>query len=211
MKNPISLIWGTLIDTQFWIEFLKSLWYTKICSYSVSQSPQEQNELQFHKPELLQKICQEKISDFKLAWCEICIIYCNSLSSVLNIQQLQQICGLKLITPIDVYKTLWKQYTDITIIAANANWAQLIEKELSKLNCLSIGWLELVLHIEQYLDPQEILQVLCVKNLIGLSVSLKHDLILLGCTHFPYITKELQKISPIPVLDLNQGFKKLLE
>ena len=211
MKKSISLIWGTPIDTQFWVKFLQTLWYTNIYSYNISKDPEAQNELQFHNTKLLQDICTKKIQEFKENWCKICIIYCNSLSSVLNIQELEREWSIEVISPINIYRTLQSRYRRITIISANANGAQLIERELSRLHCLSIWWLELVSHIEQQWDPKKILQILWLKNIIALSQKLEHELILLWCTHFPYITKELQKVSPIPILDLNQGFRNLLE
>lgn len=210
MKTPIGIIGGTPIDTKFWERFLWKLWYINILSYNISKSPEEQNHLQLHYKEQLQEICFQKIQLFKASWCKKVIIYCNSLTSVLDLDMLNKNTDIQILSPLDIYKDIWNTYKKVTLLAANSWGANIVEKSLPHTLCLSIWWLEIVSQIENHVHPFKIIDDLNLEAIIKISETRGYEVILLACTHFPYIRKELQKISRIPVIDLNMWFKKVL-
>ena len=127
-------------------------------------------------------------------------------------KKLQRESNITIITPIKVYEEVWKKYENIFIIAANSIWAVLAEKEISKYwrNIVSMWYLEVVKKIELQMSPKEIIKKLNIKKLIEFIELNKFDIILLSCTHFPYIKDYLQSISKIDIIDLNDWIKRFL-
>ena len=214
MNLKLWVIAWTPIDTKFWKSFLKSFTNKEVLSYAISKTPDEQNLLQLNQPEKLYNLCLKKCLEFKSKWINKVIIYCNSLSSSINIEKLKIETWIKIITPLEIYSKIWKKYKNILMITANSTWAVVPEKIIRKVNpnikISSFWFLELVNQIENQKPVYEIINNLWLKSLLTFSEETNVDLILLACTHFPYIKNELQKYSKIKILDLNEWFKKLL-
>ena len=90
MKTLITVIWGTEVDTNFWKIFLKNLWYKGITWFAITKTPEEQNRLQYKFPEILFEKCLSICKDAKINWYEKVLIYCNSLTSVLDIKNYKE-------------------------------------------------------------------------------------------------------------------------
>lgn len=115
-----------------------------------------------------------------------------------------------------MYKNLDKKYKNIAIIAANSKSAFKIDQILCEeefRNIVAIGNLTLVEAIEDKLNPEEIIKLLALDKLALYFNEIereKLDLIILGCTHFPYIMKELEKLTDIKILDPAAEMIKML-
>lgn len=184
--------------------------------YILFQNPKEQSKLQFYSVEELTNIVKEKIEDAKENGAEKIFIYCNSLSVAIDLKYLRESTGMEIITPIDVYKNLDKKYKNIAIIAANSKSAFKIDQILCEeefRNIVAIGNLTLVEAIEDKLSPEEITKLLALDKLALYFNEIKReklDLIILGCTHFPYIKGELEKLTDIKILDPAAEMIKML-
>ena len=71
---------------------------------------------------------------------------------------------------------------------------------------MSIGNMSIVQMIEKKISPTQIIEDLNFKGFIDYLENIKIneykiDTLLLGCTHFPYIKDELQKITKLYILD----------
>jgi glutamate racemase len=214
-QGAVGVIAGTPIDTQFGKKFLEKITNSEIFDFAVSKNPQEQNILQLNNPTLLFEICLNKILEFKEKNVTKILIYCNSLASVLNILKLKKITGLEIITPLDVYKNISKEYQNILIIAANSTGSVLPEKIIREHNTttkiVTIGYLNLVNDIEKQLPPASIIKERGLCEILNFSKYITIDLIILACTHYPYVSKELQELTNIKILDLDQELKNILE
>jgi len=60
----------------------------------------------------------------------VILIYCNSLTSVLDLNALKKDYNLYIITPRDVYKIISCKYNRVMIFAANASGSKLAEESL---------------------------------------------------------------------------------
>lgn len=213
MKNSIAVIWWTPYDTNAWVIFLQNIWYDEILSFPIANTPDKQNELQFNNPWLLYEICLKICIDCSKSWINKMVIYCNSLSSVLDINKLSKDSNINIITPLPVYEILGKNYKNICILAANSSWAQIAEKYINikwNKNIISIWFLDIVKKIESWFPVKKILKETHLSEIIIFLESQSVELILLSCTHFPYMTKELQKLTFIKVLDLDDWLQELL-
>lgn len=213
MKHPITIIWWTPYDSQAWVLFLQTLWYSSIKSFSITHSPEEQNELQFSNPQVLYKKCLDICNNSKILWIRTVLIYCNSLSSVLDIDTMTQESGIKIITPLEIYEKLWEKHKNICVIAANSTWAAIAEKYIGlswNKNIVSIWFLDIVKKIENKHSAEEVVNTTNLQQIIYFLESQSIEIIILSCTHFPHITKKLQSITKIKVVDLNAWLQKLL-
>lgn len=202
----VAVFAGTMTDTKMGSDLLIKNNYETIL-YPISKNPREQSKLQFYSVEELTNIVKEKIEDAKEKGVEKIFIYCNSLSASLNLEYLRETTKIQIITPLDVYKNLDKKYSNVAILAANSKSAFIIDRTICEnefRNTIAIGNLILVEAIEDGLDPKEIIKILALDKLVDYFNEIKReelDLIILGCTHFPYIQEELEKISKIEILD----------
>lgn len=202
----VAVFAGTMTDTEMGSDLLIKNNYETIL-YPISKNPREQSKLQFYSVEELTNIVKEKIEDAKEKGVEKIFIYCNSLSASLNLEYLRETTKIQIITPLDVYKNLDKKYSNVAILAANSKSAFIIDRTICEnefRNTIAIGNLILVEAIEDGLDPKEIIKILALDKLVDYFNEIKReelDLIILGCTHFPYIQEELEKISKIEILD----------
>lgn len=211
----VAVFAGTYVDTKMGSDLLEKNNFETIL-YPISQNPKEQSKLQFYSVEELTNIVKEKIEDAKENGAEKIFIYCNSLSVAIDLKYLRESTGMEIITPIDVYKNLDKKYKNIAIIAANSKSAFKIDQILCEeefRNIVAIGNLTLVEAIEDKLNPEEIIKLLALDKLAHYFNEIKReklDLIILGCTHFPYIKKELEKLTDIKILDPAAEMIKML-
>lgn len=213
MKNKIAVLWGTPIDTRFGKQFLTSLWYKDIITRSSASSPSEQNKLQFLKSNTLQGICEAYCKEFRMHWCKFILIYCNSLTSILDLEKLKVISDIPVFSPRDVYQNFSKTYSKIMIIAANATGSKLAEESLLLYWCdnISTFWnLDIVYGIEDWWNPEKIYSNLWLLEIIKFSEKNNFEAIVLSCTHFPYLRKILQEKTYIPIIDLDMWFKLIL-
>lgn len=214
MNKKLAVIAGTPVDTEFGKIFLETITKEKVLHFAVSKNPNAQNLLQLNNPEKLFRICLKKFLEFKKKGVKQVVIYCNSLSSAIDVGKLKQKSSLKIITPIQVYSTIPHKYKNILIIAANSVGATLPEKIIrqnnSNVKITTIGYLSLVNQIESKTPPHTIIKNCGLKSILEFSEEINIDLILLACTHFPYISDILKRYAKIDILDLNNGIKKLI-
>ena len=212
--NKIAVIAGTPIDTKFGEQFLKRITNNKVLHYAVSKTPDEQNIMQLNNPKKLFSICLNKCLEFKTKGVKQVVIYCNSLSSAIDIEKLKEKTEIEIITPLDVYRKISNKYKNILIIAANSVGTILPEKIIrernKRINITTLGYLSLVNQIEMKLPPSTIFHSSGLNKILEFAKETNIDLILLACTHFPYISNILRQNSGIDVLDLDNEMKKLI-
>ncbi|MBF1051074.1 MAG: aspartate/glutamate racemase family protein, partial [Peptostreptococcaceae bacterium] len=117
---------------------------------------------------------------------------------------------IEIITPLETYKNLPTHCKNIAILCANGvssyNIDNIILKNNTNINTMSIGNMSIVQMIEKKISPTQIIEDLNFKGFIDYLENIKIneykiDTLLLGCTHFPYIKDELQKITKLYILD----------
>lgn len=205
----IGVFAGTLVDTKMGVDLLEKNGFETL-SYPLAENPIEQTKLQYFSQDELERLISEKVFQGKKEGLGKVFIYCNSLSSAINYERLEKDLGVPIITPLETYKNLDPSITNIAILGANGISAYRIDKIITEFNdgihTISVGNLPMVLSIEEKTSPREIIENLNLDGFIDYLENIrdaryKIDTILLGCTHFPYLKEDLEKLTDLNIID----------
>lgn len=214
MKNiRVAVMAGTPVDTQMGADFL-NFKGIEASEYPVSSCPEEQSKLQILSPFELTCKVRKIIKKIKLEGIDVIMVYCNSLSTAVDMDKLSREESVIIITPLTVYKKIAHNYKSIGVLAANNQSSAGIEKVVQTINpccnVIGIGILPLVTDIEQGIPPKEIVQKFALKSVMDFYNSINIDAVLLGCTHFPYLYSELEKYASVPILDPAESMYEMI-
>ena len=200
----IAIIAGTEFDTALGVTFIEQKGHQGR-GYPISATIEEQSKLQILHPDRLADLVEENIIRIKIDGICNVMVYCNSLSAAVNMDELSLRHRIKLITPLHVYKSLVQKYSRVGVLAANCQTACVIEKLIKDVNpkccVIGIGILSLVKAIEEGRKPHEIVETFALKQVMQFFGATGREAVILGCTHFPYILKQLKEVSTIPIID----------
>ena len=114
--------------------------------------------------------------------------------------------NISIITPMQMYRNLGLEYKYLAVMAANSHGLTGVENNLyvsnPRLRVLGLSMLELVKAIEEGNKPEQIVEDFNFKTLFNYFELTNVEAVVLGCTHFPYIKKELEKITKLPIIDV---------
>ena len=202
----IAVMAGTPIDSKLGENLLNSYGYNDITLVPISNNPVEQTTFQSLNDSEREKIIVEIIEQLKEKNCEVIFVYCNSLSSVVDFDRLSTEHNIKIVTPMQMYRNLGLEYKYLAVMAANSHGLTGVENNLyvsnPSLRVLGLSMLELVKAIEEENHPEEIVKDFNFVVLFNYFEQTKVEAVVLGCTHFPYIKKELEKITNLPIIDV---------
>ena len=202
----IAVMAGTPIDSKLGESLLNSYGYNDIVLVPISNNPVEQTTFQSLNDSEREKIIVEIIEQLKEKNCEVIFVYCNSLSSVVDFDRLAIEHNIKIVTPMQMYRNLGLEYKYLAVMAANSHGLTGVENNLyvsnPSLRVLGLSMLELVKAIEEENRPEEIVKDFNFEVLFNYLEQTKVEAVVLGCTHFPYIKKELEKITNLPIIDV---------
>ena len=202
----IAVMAGTPIDSKLGENLLNSYGYNDIVLVPISKNPVEQTTFQSLNDSEREKIIVEIIEQLKEKNCEVIFVYCNSLSSVVDFDRLAIEHNIKIVTPMQMYRNLGLEYKYLAVMAANSHGLTGVENNLyvsnPSLRVLGLSMLELVKAIEEENSPEEIVKDFNFEVLFNYFEQTKVEAVVLGCTHFPYIKRELEKITNLPIIDV---------
>ena len=210
----IGVIAGTPVDTQMGVDYILD----KGCEalgFACSKDAAEQNEMQIlHKEELLQ-IAINGCLDMVKNGAEGIFVYCNSLSAAIDIDRLKAAVPVCVVTPLDIYRMCAKQYSRLSVVAANGQSLAGIERVILAANpeCIvfGAGILPLVIEIEAATAPEDIYTNFKLKSLTDSFEAIGCDALILGCTHFPYIEKQIADGMNVKVINPSDAMLEILK
>ena len=202
----IAVMAGTPIDSQLGEDLLKKYGYKDIVKIPISKNPVEQTTFQALDDSEREDIIVEIINKIKEQQCSAIFVYCNSLSSVVDFDRLGLENKINIITPMQMYRNLGLEYKYLAVMAANSHGLTGVENNLylsnPELKVFGLSMLELVKAIEEKNSPRKIVADFDFENLFKYFEQTKVEAVVLGCTHFPYIKEELEKITELPIIDV---------
>lgn len=204
MGKKIAVIAGGPVDTDMGVDVLRSAGLDAY-SYPAAEAAREQTEFQMAPAEVrtekVRGIMKEAIADGMSAF----MIYCNSLSSTVDVEGLGRELGVQVVTPLQQYKKLAKNYDLVAVMTGNNQGAAGIERAIMEANdkstVIGTGALPLVIAVEDKIDPAEMVENFGLKKLVAFYEAVGCEAIILGCTHFPWFGAELAKCTKLPVID----------
>ena len=196
---------GTPIDTKMGAILLYNNNFNEIIEIPISETPSEQTVFQVSDMEYKENIINSYIDRIKKQNCNVLFVYCNSLSGSVNFEKITEKNNIRIITPMDVYREIAFQYKNIAVISANAQGLAGIERVIFQKNreikITGVTLLEMVKEIEKGSSPFKILEKFDFLTLVKYFETMNIETIILGCTHFPYIKEELEKITDLEIID----------
>ena len=191
----IAVMGGTPVDSRLGKELLEKHGFVDILPVPISNNPIEQTTFQSSSSEYRMAFMREKVEELR-AECDAIFVYCNSLSSVVDFDQLSQEYEMPMITPMQMYRQLAMDYQQVAVMAANSHGLTL---------------LELVKSIEANLSPKEIATKFDFSSLFSFFNGSNVEAVILGCTHFPYIKEELESLTKLPIIDVGEYMVRTLK
>lgn len=211
--EKIAVIAGTPIDTLMGAEFIKSKGL-ETEEFPVSENPVEQTKFQSMPQETKELEMKKIIKTIKSKGIEKILVYCNSLSSAVDMEKLSKEEEIVIVTPMDAYKKIAVNYNSVGVFAANNQGLAGIERTIveknKNCNVIGIGILPVVLDVEAKKEAKNII----ADNHLDLAVEFfeenKVEAIILGCTHFPYFEKELKKCTKLEIINPSETMHKIM-
>lgn len=206
MKAKVAVIAGTPVDTAMGVEFLKSKdAQIAAVAFPANNSPREQHLFQLSAYESKHRRMSEIFDSAEAQGIRDFFIYCNSLSGAFDFDSFAAERGVNIYTPLQVYRQLGQSFDRAAVIAANNQSTAGIERSLFEknpnVNVMGLGWLELVYAVENRLPPEKIIRDFALDRLCRFFEDNGAECLILGCTHFPYFQRELEKYTALPVIN----------
>lgn len=203
-RSGIGIIAGTYVDTQMGVDFFAAKGIAAK-GYPVSSSPEEQSSLQILSPNELAEDIRKLVRKIKDEGRDTIIVYCNSLSTAVDFQAISEEEEIRIITPLSTYKSIASKYSFVGLLTANNQTSSGIEKIMLGVNpeidVVGIALLPVVILIEANLPAKAIIEKFALNHIVQFFNTIGADAIILGCTHFPYLSTELKKLTKLPILD----------
>ena len=212
--EQIAVLAGTPVDTQMGVECLAKAGLTAL-AFPMASDPRRQTAFQISPQTEKTAAVRAVLEQAQAQGCEKAFVYCNSLSASVDFPALSRETGMKIVTPLDVYRSLAPRYRRLAFIAANAQGLAGIERVLlaanPALDTLSAAALTVVLAIEQGEDPDQLVEHHHLAELANWFAACGMEALLLGCTHFPYFKEALARRTSLPLIDPAREMLELLQ
>lgn len=203
-NKKFAVIGGTTYDTRLGCHLLKELGVDAIRK-SLKENAIEQNNLQLHQN--VEDYIINEIENLKHQHLIThVVIYCVSISGLINHTKIENLTGVILITAYTSISNRLEKMSKIGVIAANDLSADNFEKHILKFNenCIVLKKTEIniVNDIEHNINPDKIIKKHEIDRFIDNLVKNKVKNLVLGCTHFSYLLDELYQFDKIKILDV---------
>ncbi|MCI8329420.1 MAG: Asp/Glu/hydantoin racemase [Oscillibacter sp.] len=209
----VAVIAGTPVDTQMGVELLRGRG-VPARGYPVSPTPEEQTRFQVSSPAGREASMDVLLERIRADGPDRCLLYCNSLSAAIDAPALSARHGIPIWTPMDVYGEIARQYRRVGVLAANCQGAAGVERAMVNASpsilVLGAASLLLVQGVEAGEPPEELAERCALPGLLRFFEDNGAEAVVLGCTHFPYVRKALQKRTALPVIDPAQRLLELV-
>ncbi len=210
----IGVIAGTPVDTRMGAEYVAGFGHEPL-PRPCSGSPEEQALAQKLHPEMLTERVIGFCRDLAAEGAEGIYVYCNSLTSAVDMPAVRQACpAIPIVTPFDVYAETALQYKRLAIITATGQCLAAIEKVAAQAapECMvvSASLMPLVTAIEAQLPPEQIARECGLEALMESFLAMGCEALVVGCTHFPYVLDQIKRVFTRPIIDPGRRMLELL-
>lgn len=213
MTERIAVVAGTPVDTRMGLACLEQSGLEG-APFPVSRDPREQTMFQLASKEEKQAVLLDILHQAEGQGCGRVYVYCNSMSAAVDFSALAEETGLRIVTPLDVYRRLAPRYGRLGILAANAQGLAGIERTMldaaPALEVFSAANLGLVLGIEAGEAAEALVERFCLPDIAAWFAACGAQALILGCTHFPYIREALAARTSLPLIDPAEEMIRLL-
>ena len=211
--KPVAVLAGTPVDTEMGAAVLRRHGI-EAGSFPVSRFPLEQAAFQVKSREEKQAALRGILRDAMEKGCGSAFIYCNSLSGSADFPALSKALGLRIVTPMDAYGLYAGRYSRLAVIGYNGQALSGIDTAMVRANpklvLMPAGTPTVTFDIEEGLDPDAIIRRNHIDAMLRYFEDCGCEALVLGCTHFPYLTVALGSYTRLPLLDPAEEMVRLL-
>lgn len=212
----VAVIAGTPVDTRMGVEYLENKrdLAAPVCEpvyMPVAEDCDAQVKFQYSDDSEKMRVMDGIFDNALSMGIRDFFIYCNSLSGAFDFETYSRAksqntgAPVRVYTPLQVYRSIGKRYSRVGVVAANNLSAYNIEKNLMSANpdiyMIGSGNMAIVSAIEQGMEPSEIVRECGLEHMVKYMEACGCEALVLGCTHFPYLRAEFDKMCSIPVID----------
>ena len=223
-----AVIAGTPVDTQMGVEYIERKTQEAGTEpgflplyYPVSLDCDEQVKFQYTDDDGKRAIIDVLFDDAIAEGVRDFFIYCNSLSGSFDFDRyalkksIEAGEDIRIYTPLQVYRSLGREFGRVGVMAANNLSAHAIEEALMAscpdVYAIGTGNMAIVRMIEDGAAPEEIVEECGLEKMAKYMEACGAEAIVLGCTHFPYFKEELAERTALPLIDpADRMFEALL-
>lgn len=213
MTEKIAVLAGTPVDTNMGVACLSRAGLTGE-AYPLSADPVAQTAFQISSPEEKAAFVDRLLDRAEERGCTRAFVYCNSLSGAVDFPALAARRQMRIVTPLDVYRSLAGEYTCLGVIAANAVGLSGIERTLLETNptlrLYGACCLDAVLGVEAQEPPEALVERLGLAKLADWAAGCGAEALVLGCTHFPYFRQALAAGTKLELIDPAEKMLELI-
>ena len=224
-----AVIAGTPVDTQMGVEYIERKTQEAGTEpgflplyYPVSLDCDEQVKFQYTDDDGKRAIIDVLFDDAIAEGVRDFFIYCNSLSGSFDFDRyalkksIEAGEDIRIYTPLQVYRSLGREFGRVGVMAANNLSAHAIEEALMAscpdVYAIGTGNMAIVRMIEDGAAPGEIVEECGLEEMAKYMEACGAEAIVLGCTHFPYFKDELAVRTGLPLIDpADRMFEALTE
>lgn len=223
-----AVIAGTPVDTQMGVEYIERKTQEAGTEpgflplyYPVSLDCDEQVKFQYTDDDGKRAIIDVLFDDAIAEGVRDFFIYCNSLSGSFDFDRyalkksIEAGEDIRIYTPLQVYRSLGREFSRVGVMAANNLSAHAIEEALMAscpdVYAIGTGNMAIVRMIEDGAAPEKIVEECGLEEMAKYMEACGAEAIVLGCTHFPYFKEELAERTALPLIDpADRMFEALL-
>ena len=203
-SERIAVLAGTPVDTRMGMEVLSAHGLAG-AAFPLAADPWQQTAFQLSGPAEKAAAVRAVLAQAADAGCRRAFVYCNSLSAAVDFTPLAEETGMRIVTPLEVYRDLGPRYRRLGLIAANAQGLAGIERTLyganPSLELLGACLLPAVVAIEEGVPPEALVERFCLAELAAWFLGCGAQALVLGCTHFPYFKGALAARTDLALID----------
>ena len=211
--RAVAVLAGTPVDTRMGAEVLRARGLRPL-NCPVSRHPLEQAAFQVKSREEKNAVLTGILRGAMEKGCGSAFIYCNSLSGSADFPTLACELGVRIVTPMDAYGKMARQYSRLAVIAYNGQALAGIDTAMVRANpdiiLIPVGTPTVTHDIERGLDADEIIRRNHIDSLARYFEDCGCEALVLGCTHFPYVADALRAYTELPLLDPAEEMLRLL-
>ena len=213
MKERIAVLAGTPVDTQMGVDFLAARGL-ECTACPMARDPWQQTAFQYAPQEEKRRQVRRVLEEAQEQGCGKAFVYCNSLSGAVDFTAMAAETGMRIVTPLEVYRRLAPRYRVLAVIAANAQGLSGIERVLLEANpaleMLGACDLAAVAAVERAVPPGQLVERRRLPQLAEWFSLCGAEALVLGCTHFPYFKGALAGRTQLPLIDPAEEMFRLL-
>lgn len=204
MSRIIGVIADTATDTQMGKAHFEKQGYEVVCK-PVKDTAAACMDFFKEQPEVRNSYMTALIDEIKAEGGIAICVYANSVCAYVDFDKLSKENNIPIITPFHAYQKAGKQYENPFVFGVTSGALAGIEANIwrsnPKADVRGIYILDIAVQIEKEIAPEQIVKNAGIAELVSFVEKSGSDCFILGCTHFPYLKKELESLAKIPVVD----------